>query len=97
MRIKTKYEATEEEIRSLFRAHGIGKAGKSAALGDGEFNSAFKVTCEGGKDYVLKIAPPKEATVLSYEKNMMDSEVYWYRMMKENTDILCPDIYAVEM
>ena len=55
-----------------------------------------KVTCEGERDYVLKIAPHKEATVLSYEKNMMDSEVYWYRKMKEHTDILCPEIYAVD-
>ena len=31
-----------------------------------------KVTCKGERDYVLKIAPHKEATVLSYEKNMMD-------------------------
>ncbi|MCR4740816.1 MAG: aminoglycoside phosphotransferase family protein [Lachnospiraceae bacterium] len=93
---RTKYEAGQAEISSLFRAHGIGNVTGSTVLGDGEFNSAYKVTCEGGKDYVLKIAPPGEAAVLSYEKNMMDSEVYWYRKMKENTDILCPDIYAVD-
>lgn len=93
---RTKYEATEEEISSLFRAHGIGNVKGCTTLGDGEFNSAYKVTCEGERDYVLKIAPHKEATVLSYEKNMMDSEVYWYRKMKEHTDILCPEIYAVD-
>lgn len=91
---RTKYEATEDEISRLFEVNGVGKVVKSCPLGDGEFNAAFKVTCEDGKDYVLKIAPPKDASVLSYEKNMMDSEVYWYRMMKEKTDILCPDIYA---
>ncbi len=93
---RTKYEATEEEIRSLFKAHGFEQVTDSAPLGDGEFNAAYKVTCESGKEYVLKIAPPKEASVLSYEKNMMDSEVFWYRQMKDNTDILCPDIYAVD-
>lgn len=93
---RTKYEATGAEISNLFRTHGIGNVTGSAVLGDGEFNSVYKVTCEGGKDYALKIAPPKEATVLGYEKNMMDSEVYWYRKMKENTGILCPDIYAVD-
>ena len=93
---RTKYEATEEEISSLFRTHGIGNVNGCTTLGDGEFNSAYKVTCEGERDYVLKIAPHKEATVLSYEKNMMDSEVYWYRKMKEHTDILCPEIYAVD-
>ncbi len=93
---RTKYEANKAEIGSLFKTHGIGNVTGYTPLGDGEFNAAYKVTCESGKDYVLKIAPPGEATVLSYEKNMMDSEVYWYRMMKENTDILCPDIYAVD-
>ncbi len=91
---RTKYEAGEEEIIRLFEVNKVGKVIKTAPLGDGEFNAAFKVTCEDGKDYVLKIAPPEGATILSYEKNMMDSEVYWYRKMKENTDILCPEIYA---
>ncbi len=93
---RTKYEATESEISELFNIHKIGKMIKTAPLGDGEFNAAYKVTCEDGTDYVLKIAPPADAPVLSYEKNIMDSEVFWYRMMKENTDILCPDIYAVD-
>lgn len=91
---RTKYEAADDEIKKLFEVNGIGSVVKTGPLGDGEFNAAYKVTCDDGRDYVLKIAPPENATVLSYEKNMMDSEVYWYRMMKENTDILCPDIYA---
>ena len=90
----TKYQASSEEISAFFEAGGFGRVIRTAHLGDGEFNAAFKVTCENGKDFVLKIAPPKDAAVLTYEKNMMDSELYWYRMMKENTDILCPDIYA---
>ena len=91
---RTKYEATEEEIKSLFKEYGVGKVIKTRPLGDGEFNAAFMVTCDNGNDYVLKIAPPKGARVLTYEKNMMDSEVYWYGKMKENTDILCPEVYA---
>lgn len=83
---RTKYEATEEEIKSLFKDYGVGKVIKTRPLGDGEFNAAFMVTCDNGNDYVLKIAPPKGARVLTYEKNMMDSEVYWYGKMKENTD-----------
>ena len=93
---RTKYQATKEEIGRLFEAHGMGKVTGTAPLGDGEFNAAFRVTCEDGKDYALKIAPPEDAHVLSYEKNMMDSEVFWYRQMKEHTDILCPEIYAVD-
>ncbi len=93
---RTKYEASKEGISSLFASHGFGKIISGTPLGDGEFNAAYKVTCEDGKAYVLKIAPPAEAGVLSYERNMMDSEVYWYHRMKEDTDIICPDIYTVD-
>ena len=81
---RTKYNATNEEIALLFEKHGLGRVVDTAPLGDGEFNAAYKVTIEGGREYALKIAPPENATVLTYEKNMMDSEVFWYRRMKED-------------
>ncbi len=93
----TKYQATAEEISAFFEANGLGRVVRTAPLGDGEFNAVFQVTCENGKNFALKIAPPYDAPVLTYEKNMMDSELFWYRMMKENTDILCPDIYASDL
>lgn len=94
---KTKYEAAEAEIRELFKAKAVGEVTGIGPLGDGEFNAAYRVSCADGRDYVLKIAPPEGATVLTYEKNMMASEIFWYRMMKEHTDILCPDVYASDL
>ena len=91
---KTKYEASEAAIRELFSCHDVGHVVSVAALGNGEFNAAYRVTCEDGMDYALKIAPPEGATVLSYEKNMMESEVFWYSQMHEKTDILCPQVYV---
>ena len=91
---KTKYEATELEIRKLFSFHDIGEVEEIAPLGNGEFNAAYKVSCKGGHSYALKIAPPEGASILSYEKNMMASEVFWYKQMHENTDILCPQVYV---
>ena len=91
---KTKYEATENEIRELFKHHNVGNVTDITSLGNGEFNAAYKVTCENGKSYALKIAPPDGARVLTYEKNMMESEVFWYKKMHENTDILCPEVYV---
>ena len=93
---KTKYEASKEEINSFFTAHKIGNVSSISPLGDGEFNAAYKVTCDDGKVYALKIAPPKDKTVLTYEKNMMESEVFWYTKMRENTDILCPSVVAFD-
>ena len=90
---KTKYEASKAEIRELFSFHKMGNVLDVAALGNGEFNAAYKVTCDNGTDYALKIAPPEGASVLSYEKNMMEAEVFWYSQMHEKTDILCPRVF----
>ena len=64
----TKYEATADEIKELFRVKKIGEVVSTAPLGDGEFNAAYKVTCEDGSVYALKIAPPADKKVLTYEK-----------------------------
>ena len=93
---KTKYEATLEEIKELFSFHKIGNVKSIAPLGNGEFNSAYKVMLDDGKSFALKIAPTEGATVLTYEKNMMESEVFWYKKMHENTDILCPKVYVAD-
>ena len=90
---KTKYDASKEEIKELFSLHKVGNVLDVAVLGNGEFNAAYKVTCDNGTVYALKIAPPEGSAVLSYEKNMMDAEVYWYSQMHEKTDILCPRVF----
>ena len=90
---KTKYEASKAEIRELFSFHKMGNVLDVAALGNGEFNAAYKVTCDNDTDYALKIAPPEGTSILSYEKNMMEAEVFWYSQMHEKTDILCPEVF----
>ncbi len=90
---KTKYEASSEEIKLLFVRHGMGNVMGIQPLGAGEFNAAYKVETDKGT-YVLKIAPPKEALVLTYEKNMMRSEVFWYEQMHKYTKIHAPAVYA---
>ena len=91
---KTKYNATEAEIKELFSFHKTGNVIDITALGFGEFNAVYKVSCDNGNSYALKIAPPETAKILSYENNMMKSEVYWYSQMHEKTDILCPKIFV---
>ncbi len=90
---KTKYEASTEEIRQLFVRYGMGHVMQIQPLGAGEFNAAYKVETEKGS-YVIKIAPPKEALVLTYEKNMMRSEVFWYEQMHKYTTIHAPAVYV---
>ncbi|MCR4786964.1 MAG: aminoglycoside phosphotransferase family protein [Lachnospiraceae bacterium] len=96
MKSKTKYLAKEEEIKREFEKNGIKGIKDIEPLGDGEFNAAYKVS-DGEKDYVLKIAPPADATVLNHEHDMMKAEVFWYEQMEKNTDIRIPKIYAVDL
>ena len=93
---KTKYEATKEEIKELFSFHKVGSVLDISPLGNGEFNAAYKASCDNGISYALKIAPPDDSRVLSYEKNMMESEVFWYKQMHDKTDILCPRVYVYD-
>lgn len=92
---KTKYPATKEEITALFVTQGIQDITGIEPLGAGEFNAAYKVVTQSG-EYVLKIAPPDTAEVLTYERGMMESEVFWYEQMAENTDIGVPKVMAFD-
>lgn len=89
---KTKYKIENKEIEKIFRAAGIGGITGIAPLGAGEYNAVFSVSTRE-KEYVLKIAPAREAPVMTYEKDMMRTEVFWYRQMREHTPITVPDVY----
>lgn len=69
--------------------------GESAVreLKDGWFNAAYLMRLEGGRETVLKIAPPPGAEVMQYEKNIMLTEVDSMRLVGKNPDIPVPDIY----
>lgn len=90
---RTKYAIDPKTVGTLFRAAGLGAAESVAELGAGEFNAVFSVRANG-KDYALKIAPSGEIPVMTYEKDMMQSEVYWYGQIREHTSIRVPEIYA---
>lgn len=93
MRSRTKYQIDTHEIPRLFEAAGIPNARAVAPLGDGEFNAVFSAEA-GGHEYVIKIAPPNELPVLSYEKNMMEAEAFWYRMLRERAKIRVPEVFV---
>ena len=87
---KTKYPITNEQIKKLFFKAGFKNIGNIAPLGDGEYNAVYSVTADG-KDYAIKIAPAPDCEVLTYEKNMMNAELYWYEQIAK-TEINAPAI-----
>lgn len=56
-------------------------------LTEGYFNVAYKISLDHAPSCILKIAPPKGAPVMSYEKNIMMSEVLAMRTVKEQSDV----------
>lgn len=62
-------------------------------LKDGWFNAAYSVRLADGREVILKIAPPRDAEVMFYEKNIMTTEVAAMRLVRRNPAIPVPQIY----
>lgn len=61
-------------------------------LTEGYFNVAYRISLEHAPSCILKIAPPKESLVMSYEKNIMMSEVVAMRTVKEHSDVPAAEV-----
>lgn len=89
---RTKFEPDFTIICQMFEKADLGKVEKAEPLGAGEYNAVYSVTADG-KPYVLKIAPANDTEVLTYEKDIMHSEVYWLKQMRAHTSICVPQVY----
>ena len=101
MESKTKNRKTPEQVAAMVeRAFGgtTLAAGEDATteLKEGWFNAAYNVRLSDGREVVLKIAPPKDAEVMAYEKNIMATEVASMRLAAQNPAIPVPEIYCYD-
>lgn len=92
MRSKTKYLLDDNTVKKLFESAGYKNIKEIKLLGNGEFNAVYAAVADG-KELALKIAPSSSVDVMTYEKGMIKSEIYWYGMIKEHTAIRVPQIY----
>lgn len=88
---KTKFNISNEKIKELFRQFKSDEIKEIKPLGDGEYNAVFEIIAD--KSYVLKLAPHSDTKVMTYEQNMMKSEVFWYNQIREYTNIRVPQVY----
>ncbi|MFG6487210.1 phosphotransferase family protein [Roseateles sp. BYS78W] len=98
MESKTKNAKTWAQIDAMARKgfNGIGLAnGPHAAreLKDGWFNAAYALRLADGREAILKIAPAAHAEVMSYERDIMATEVATMRLVRQSTGIPVPEIY----
>jgi len=61
-------------------------------LGHGWFNVAYRIRLQGGREVVLKIAPPPGVEVMTYEQGAMNIELASLALIREHTDVPVPDV-----
>jgi aminoglycoside phosphotransferase (APT) family kinase protein len=92
MESKTKNRKTAEEIGNMcLRAFGK-KPSKITEYTEGWYNAVYGIAFDDGKEAVLKIAPPTAAETLTYEKNMMSTEVASMRLVRSRGRVPVPEI-----
>jgi aminoglycoside phosphotransferase (APT) family kinase protein len=90
MKSNTKVLLDDMQIAALCAASGFEKAEQIRTLGAGEFNAVYSFDSDGA-GYALKIAPDSRQPVMTYERNMIRSEVYWYEQIRAHTDVPVPE------
>jgi len=88
----TKNKKSEILIKEMFyKAFPKEKIDDIIELTEGYFNVAYKVIA-GKHSYILKIAPSADTQVMTYEKNIMFSEVDSLNMIKRKTNVPVPKV-----
>ena len=95
MKSSTKVLLNSHAVTALCEASGFPNAQNVSPLGAGEFNAVYAFESAGRK-YALKIAPDSRSPVMTYEKNMMRSEVFWYEKLRAHTRIAVPEIFHTD-
>ena len=100
MESRTKNKQSREQIeRMTRRAFGVGLAPGDEALAEmreGWFNATYGLTLVDGRRTVLKIAPPPDVAIMSYERNLIATEVAAMRLVSADPRIPVPEIYAFD-
>jgi 5-methylthioribose kinase len=91
---KQRMETLHEMVSRAFKGLKIlDKEDSIIELKEGYFNVAYCIKLEDGKEVILKIAPPGDVEIMSYEKNIMRTEVETMKLVKEKTDVPVPCVY----
>ncbi len=89
----TKSTLSENDIITIFKGlFPLVKYKTSNELKDGCFNLSYLVQLENSTEYVLKVSPSNNINLLSYETDMMSTEVYYHSRVIKELSIPVPNI-----
>src|SRR5580658_4196988 len=79
------------------RAYGPGQVPADDAdwlteLGHGWFNVAYRIRLRDGQNVVVKIAPPPEVEVMTYERGAMGIELAALALIRKHTSVPVPPV-----
>ena len=98
MKSKTKNLLSEEEIKKLVKIN-FGDSCKVSGIEElkgGMFNAIYLVRLADAKldKIVLKVGVVPGTTLLTYERDVMPTEVECYRLIRERTNVPVPEVLA---
>ncbi|MEU6348227.1 aminoglycoside phosphotransferase family protein [Streptomyces sp. NPDC047072] len=98
----TKNRQSVEALRTMVaRAYGpdeVCGAGEDWVdeLSEGWFNVAYRIRLRSGTHVVLKIAPPPDVEVMTYERDAMATELEALRLVREHTKVPVPEVHFAD-
>lgn len=91
---KVKKNLSAADVEKIFNRHCTGEIVSCKALTGGTFNSVYKIETKDKKAYIIKIAPDNNTDVLTYEKNIIASELRFFELLEKSEVVRFPKIYG---
>ncbi|HEU0183334.1 MAG TPA: aminoglycoside phosphotransferase family protein, partial [Agromyces mariniharenae] len=93
----TKNRQSTQVLRAILeRAYGADRVPEgedfASELGHGWFNVAYRLRLRDGAEVVLKVAPPPDIVVMTYERAMMRNELTAIALVQEHTTVPVPRV-----
>lgn len=95
MKSKSKNHLDNLTIKKIFEKISVTEINGINKLSEGEYNTLYEIAADG-KSYMLKVAPSCDFKHLTYENDMMKSEIFWYDKMRKETQIPVPEVYFTD-
>lgn len=93
----TKNKQSKETISKMVKKYFTPlKMNSFHELTEGYFNMAYEIHLSNGKHLILKIAPSPKTRVMTYEKNIMFSEVEAIKLVIRNGEVPVPQIMGYD-
>ena len=97
MESQTKNKLLVEQILSIIiKAFPKNEIWEIRELEEGYFNTAYLIKLDNSMEVILKVAPLPNTRIMSYEKNIMQSEVEAMQLVSLYTDIPVAKVYTYD-